>query len=499
MKYFLLCISIVLLSSVGFSQTLPPSGKLNRLSRVLRGHAPTDAERAALQQASSAGQVDSFLDHKIDEYLASEDHAFKMSLRLEGLFRMKSTETFTTQGVTDPSFLFSRKNALNVLFSELGRKNLTWDTLLTGKSYQVFTNNRITGFGMNDYGFLAAILPDLHSTTGTFSPLAPDSEQTEVTFAANDPRIAGAITTSRFFNRYVSTGLNKDRKRAAAIFRIFLSDSMSAAVSSSEGQDQTILDLMFPHTGDMTEAELKAIASSQGDALHGTRPDCMACHSKLDPMGRTLMTSTLSLAPRATPGRLTYKRGQGELVNIPVKGVGELGAAITQQPEYEKCQVQHFYNWFFDEKTQATPEKIATLTKEFNRVGRRTNDFIKILVHQPEFFAVSPPMTEAEMRARQVKSFFKKCQDCHKDQFYADTPDNKIPDFTQWPIGGSKQEMKSWVDSIQSKMDLKHNGEKPSMPPTEAAWRTSYKEIQLIKSWIDQGAPNETGERMIEP
>jgi len=31
----------------------------------------------------------------------------------------------------------------------------------------------------------------------------------------------GKLTTARFFNRYVNTALNKNRRRAAAVFRFF--------------------------------------------------------------------------------------------------------------------------------------------------------------------------------------------------------------------------------------------------------------------------------------
>lgn len=473
--------------------------KLNRLSRVLLGNQPTALEREEMKQAIAEGRGDELLETKINDYLNSDQHAYKMSVRLDELFRVRTGGTPileggpTTNSPYGPDPRFYRDNSLNYLFTEMAKKNLSWDELLTRKSYRAF--NRPDSFSaFSDWGFLAGLVPDLKAINGVNSIDAipanySDILYKDIQFAENDPRIAGVITTNRFFMRYGNTGVNKNRRRAAAIFRVFLCDSMSAAVSSSAGMDDQVLDLMFPHGTGMTEDQIRA---STGEALHGTQPDCMACHYKLDPMGKTLLTSQSVLSTRASNGRLTYKKANGSLVDVEAKGVAGLGKAITQQEEYKSCQVRHFWKWFVGD-VELTKERESALVKKFDQVGRRTNDFVKVLIQEPEFFAMRIPLTESQLQARRVKAYFKKCQDCHKDQFYEDSPDFKIPDFTQWPIGGSKASMKEWTGKIASAMDLAHDGENPRMPPSISSWRTRFKEMQLIKTWIDQGAPDENG------
>jgi hypothetical protein len=432
-----------------------------------------------------------------------------MSVRLDELFRVKTNSTPITEiaeysinntemGYSRNSNLYSGSNALDHLFSEIARKNLSWDTLLTGKSYRAFYVQSQQVY-FSDFGFLAGIVPSIASGDGVYTkgtapaPVKGAIPYRDVTFAENDPRIAGAITTSRFFVRYTNTGVNKNRRRAAAIFRIFLCDSMSAAVSSSEGQDEHILDLMFPHTPGMSEDQIRG-KLADAETLHGTQPDCMACHYKLDPMGKTLLTSQSALSPTASKGHLTYKKSGGSLVNVPVRGVGELGSAIVLQDEYKSCQVRHFWNWFIEDAT-LTAEREKELVKKFDQVGHRTNDFIKYLIAQKEFFSVRVPLTEDQSMARQVKAYLQKCQNCHKDQTYDESPDLSFPDFTKWPIGGDAISMQDWIAKISKNLDLAHDGENPRMPPSIASWRSSFKETQLIKSWIQKGAPDENGKR----
>ena len=494
--------SLLFLGALASAEQIKDIAKLNRLSQTLRGHGLAEIERKDFASAANRGEVEEFLKRKTDEYLASSQHAFKMRVRLEELFRLKSPHMGGTesQNIIPFDFKYSNENALSHLFSDLARRNLSWDELLTAKTYTLYNSERFEsfpGFGVNDFGFMAALVPDLKSFSGAYSSDRSPLKTTEVRFEPQDQRIAGALTTSRFMTRYVNTGLNKNRKRAAEVFRVFLCDSMAAAIPSTEGKDDLILDLMLPHDQGMTENEIRTMAQ-QGDALHGDRPDCNACHFKLDPVGRTFLTSPFVLSPVASPGALSFKRGQ-TVVKIPVKGVGGLGAAIVNQPEYVSCQIDHFWSWFMGPRQKLTAAKKAQLTTEFERVGRKTNDFIKVILAQPEFFEFNQPMSENEIRALQVKSYLKKCQDCHKDSYNSNSDDGSFPDFTQWPIGGNANEMKTWIRKISRAMDLAHDGESPMMPPKSAPWRTSLREVNLMKKWIADGTPDEAGRKMVEP
>ena len=489
--------------------SVSPLVRLNIVSKKIRGISISIVERSAAQKAVENGTFEDFFQQRLEDYLASDEHSKKMSRRLEELFRFHGGLNALPEVVEDyiqkegnyeyNPRLYSDNNAANFMFENLSKKNLSWDTLLTGKDYRAYQVRGNNFFSYSDWGFLSAVMPQLATDngveyqTGETQPNKGPLVFKDVNFSAKDPRIAGVITTGRFFNRYVNTGLNKNRKRAAAIFRVFLCDGMSAAIPSSAGKEDEIYDLMFPHKSYTEEDLIKSM--NESDSIHGNEPDCMKCHYKLDPMGKTLLTSQTILSPKAGKGHLRYKKSDGSMVDIPVKGVGELATAISQQNEYASCQVRHFWNWFMPD-SKLSPEKETQLIAQFNQVGRRTNDFLKFIIAQPEFYSPRPSYTEDQLLAKNVRTFLKRCQDCHKDQTYSDSPDGRFPDFTVWPIGGSSESMKEWSQMIYRVMDLTHDGENPRMPPSSTSWRTSYKEAQVIKTWIDKGMPDENGKLM---
>jgi hypothetical protein len=137
-------------------------------------------------------------------------------------------------------------------------------------------------------------------------------------FNSSDKRIAGALTTERFFARNINTALNKNRKRAAAVFRIFLCDEMEAAIAETDNNFDFLLDLVFPKTGSITSSDAVAVLNNEND--HGNRADCMSCHYKLDPMGKNFGGSGVSLAPIAFKGALSYETSKGEKVYIKTDG-----------------------------------------------------------------------------------------------------------------------------------------------------------------------------------
>src|SRR5262249_39067975 len=134
-----------------------------------------------------------------------------------------------------------------------------------------------------------------------------------VRFAENDARIAGAITPKGFFRRYSTTNLNRSRGRAAALFRIFLWVDLRAVVEPKPGEEEELLQKAFPPGFPRGEGHPSFFDEDQ----HGKDPACMACHYKLDPMGRTFFPIGTVLADMPGAGALVFKRADGSLVNIP--------------------------------------------------------------------------------------------------------------------------------------------------------------------------------------
>lgn len=473
-------------SALAQTTRLQDASYLRKLSFHVRGLPPVVSEYQELKLAQASGSVDDFFQKKISDYLSSPQHARKMSFRLEELFRLRtnSRPEPLPSSSSSPAIPHGERNALNDLFMRMASGNLSWDTLLTGKSYRLYP------LFSSDFGVLGdrVFLRALASTQ--MPPVEQDQVSSEsqmvpfdLSFDLSDKRLAGALTTARFFSRYTTTQLNKNRRRAAAVFNIFLCDAMSAVVPPPPANPDDLLDKAFPKTSTITEEEIKTIATRPDK--HGAEQACAQCHYKLDPMGQIFATSNLILAPKASPGRLVFRdQKRGQLVDRSVQGLGELGQAITEQPAYVDCQIEHFWNWFIGEDRPLSEERKQELAREFDRVGRRTNEFISVLLKSSEFRTIDR-RTPEQIRVAGIKGIFKKCMDCHDV--------TETDDFTAWPIGGNKQTMQYWIKRIGKRLDLGGDGSKRDMPPIWSGWQPSTTELEALKSWIGDGAPDENG------
>ncbi len=462
---------------------MSPVSYLRKLSFHIRGQTPERAEYAELTRAIEQNQVDQFFKEKTTHYLKSREHIDKMSFRIEELLHLRATpvpyhspllDLYKAEGPLAPTAFdeYIARNSLNELVRQVVAQNQSWDTLLTGKSYRAFPlAENINALHTGDFLF--------------FSDAAgvPSQSQTEapVVFAADDTRVAGILTTGRFFGRYVNTALNQNRKRAAAIFRTFLCDDMKAVVVDESGNQNEILDKVFPGPGGNSLIGGGQAKSSMPDP-HGTDPACMKCHYKLDPMGKTFQESGMILAPLASPGALVYTRANGGKVNIPVAGVGQLAQAITEQPEYVNCQVGHFWRWYIGEDKPLTPVVAAELAAKFEEVKRQPNDFIAYLVSRPEFGFVASQESNAEL-VTAVKRVLKNCNGCHALE--------GVPSFTDWPIGGTESRHQKMLGFIRNSLALDGSSKPRWMPPKNSSWQPSPADLATLQRWFDMGAPNE--------
>ena len=464
---------------------LSDASHLRKLSYHLRGAPPSSEEFAELAAAVGAGSTSEFFTRKIGEYQAAPGYATKINFRLEELFRLKTEHTLAD----DTDFYvvpFNRRNALNDLFRGLARENEPWDKLLKGKSYALYPKTEFDYSLQSDFAFMRALSPELPGVGQDEAPRMGPFPTIEVSYAADDARVAGALSTSRFFARYTTTALNKNRRRAAAVFNIFLCDAMSAAVPPPADEADDVLDRAFPDTSQISQDE-ERIIRERGDR-HGSDAACAQCHYKLDPMGQAFASSAFSLSEWPSAGRLTFKdKRTNEFVDVPGRGLGEVAQAISMQPAYVDCQVGRFWNWYIGEDRPLPEAKRAELASAFERVGRRTNDFVKVLVNQPEFRNLDL-RSPAEVRADEVKRILKNCSDCHADS---------LPNFTEWPIGGSADSMRGWLGRIGRSLDLENDGKARTMPPSYSPWHPSDAELKFLKDWMKDGAPAESGQPQI--
>ncbi len=489
----LITLSLVfLMSAVASAQEtkLSDVSYLNKLSMALRGYAPSMEEYANLQKSASIpGGSAAFLQESIRNFMKTSHYRERMVLRVDDLLFLKAAgRNFVLNPVPESVSNFGdfkQLSATQNLTRAITENNLSWDQILTGKDYKV---PYVEGENYAELAFYDGPRGTKQDMLYNFLDLNPSGKPPkfeDIHFAENDPRIAGVITTQRFYSRYTTTALNKNRRRAAAIFRIFLCDPMAAAIPEVHDTSK-LKDLIFPANGQVSESQVREIL----DSKHGTQEDCMKCHYKLDPLGATLRASPLVLHERPSSGSLVYRRTNGEMVNEHVAGVGDLAKAITAQPEYASCQVGYFWNWFIGSDIPRTAEINQTLVEKFNQLGRKTNDFVAYMVSRPEFRQRKLATPQAAM-ASNVRTFLQRCDSCHMSQ------QPNLPAFAKWPIGDAGS-AKSWLRQISKELDLEHGGENRNMPP-EDGFRPSKSDLKLIKQWIDLGAPDDQGQVMVTP
>jgi hypothetical protein len=504
MRSLLTALLLVICSSAAreaqSAEPLSPARELRKLSLHLRGVLPTAQEYEALSQAS--GDVRAFIAARKAEYLASPQHVSKMSERLDALFKVslpsQPMEDFPDVELKGTSYLSGQdaqndqlrvRNSMNALFRRMARENLSWDQLLLSKRYTQYPDPNYSGLNdTNFYGELTGT-PYQGIPSGPYSYPSAGGPGKELSFEAGDPRIAGALTTHRFVDRYKNSGINRNRRRAAAVFRIFLCDEMRPLVTPSPEDTQALLDKVFPSKEAMAMAVHSAKAA-QGK--HGSDPACMACHFKLDPMGRAFESIGSALLADPSPGQLVYLDESGQKVALPpAAGIGEIAEQLTRQRRYASCQVGHFWRWFIGKDVPLTSTRRDQLVAKFDELGRRTNDFVSWLVDQPEF-RVPPAKDNPAAVYFQARDTLTSCNQCHVSS--AGKP-NLPPDFTRFPIGGDAASHSKWVSRIARSMNLKGAGEMADMPPNGADWTQGQRKLAVdqIRSWICAGSPDENG------
>jgi hypothetical protein len=478
---------------------------LRKLSRRLKSKNPESQEYEALKEAITKNKEAQFIEAKIDEYLMSGAFADVMTSKLQELFRLKQDPvTFTDLQKTmslknvdhsDDEFRNYHSTTAN-FFRSLVTKDKSWDELATGKEYVIYSRLR-PALGKSGTGFFAAAAPEKIpvSNNGAFSgsleeqaaAIGDIGKSLSLDFKSSDSRVAGAITTEDFFDRYVDTTVNKGRQRAAAIFRIFMCDDLRPIIADNGDTKKHIaLKVAFPQKYDVA---LKDIINDNAniETLHG-RSDCNACHRKLDPAGRHFLNSRIVLGPQAAPGALVYDDENGKEVTIPTSGIGEFAKAMVRTPKYAECQVKNFWKWFVgsDVDLNDFPSlKIDLLTK-FDSNKRRVRAFVKYLVKTPEFKQKPAKPNFENINFARIAPVLNRCNSCHSSDL--------IPDFSHLPFKNKTGDHAYWVNRIQDRIGLPE-GDSRKMPPRNNP--ENAEDILKIKKWIADGARDDAGKRTI--
>jgi hypothetical protein len=151
--------------------TLTSAQRLKKLSMHIRGFFPETEEYLALEQAGLDKKEAEFFEKKSQEYLQSKQHVAKMNMRLDELFRLQVTSVPSEENSEVPQKVsgssYQVLNALDFLFQEVVKKNLSWDKLLLSKEYWLITPNEFntSNTGSSDLDFFSLVKPDFKLPT----------------------------------------------------------------------------------------------------------------------------------------------------------------------------------------------------------------------------------------------------------------------------------------------------------------------------------------------
>lgn len=472
--------------------------RLRKISILLTGQLPESQDYTQLSNLRSDSEKENFISEKINQYLKFDSYRKKMVNRLEELYKLRiSDKDNSAFQAEDQEFKETTASSLNSLFDNIISENLNWDNLLTATSYEIpydqdFQDDEpIPSF--NFYRFNHSLTNEDYNDIINYLDSISD-QTTYIPLKSNNPdgnlNLAGSITTERFFERYPTTQLNSNRKRAAAIFRVFLCDDMTPVILPSASEDQSLLNLSLNTEVTNSNAQLQT-----AETRHGQDSQCQSCHHKLDPMAQTFIGSSVYPNAQPSPGELVFYEemlnGSFEQKRISVSGLNQLGQEIVNQQQYLSCQVTHFWNWFIGENIPLSTEKKYELSQVFDSLDRKPSDFINYLLNSEDF--KNPEQLDINnITFSNVKSILKNCDSCHKNEFTAPILSNGYPYST------SPEAQLNMLNKIITATDLKEIKDIDFMPPQNAGWALNNFERNLLKAWVTSGAKDDNGNIYIE-
>ena len=442
-------------------------------------------------------KTENFFIQKTNEYLKTPEHVAKMNERLDELFRFKVSiypgelyfnlkngmEPEKNERVSD--YEFYQMNSTDSLFRQIAEKNESWDQLLLASEYRLF-NSSVSRIANDDQSFFQPWLSSKEMLSNKLSDFYPELQLLQSKHPS-DPRLAGILSSYRFYERYVNSSTNLNRRRAAAIFNIFLCDKMRPVQTPGVNDDQNFINQSLNLN---TNSHAKIF--SQVKNIHANNPSCASCHYKLDPMASLFYGIGSALPTTLTSGALIYKINN-RTINIPVKGLRKLAEAIIKQNEYTSCQVHHFWDWFMGTNVPLSSTREKELISAFNLQGRRANSFISFLVNQPEFYHEPQAFSTKVLLHAKAIEILKDCNSCHSIS-------HGPPSLSQFPIGGTQEKHQQWINKISDSLNLDHHSMSAAMPPAGSGWDQSYINTskETLRSWICQGAPDASGKPTLD-
>ncbi len=319
---------------------------------------------------------------------------------------------------------------------------------------------------LRDYLYIDADGLSIYRLYGadTITPYpAPGQGYTQVFLAPSETRFRGLFGSPEFLRKFPDTPTNKNRKRSSHAFRIGFCETLTNPDAAK--------DVEFPE-------------DSLLEGQHGSNPDCIGCHRRLDPMARFFD----NWQPPIFDGNYaefdnSYKADGsihlGGLLGMdrsfPGIGTGDLGAIVINQPEFRSCVAKLAWQMVFDQEVPFTGEDRTALEQTYLST-ERYNDLITQVLMNPYFWSdVAPP----SLKFNDVSSSLKICAGCH-------ARNNRFKfDPAQYPFASDPVQNAAMLKKIFA--SIVHSEGALAMPPQPIP-KLDDLAIKGLSSWIQAGA-----------
>lgn len=211
----------------------------------------------------------------------------------------------------------------------------------------------------------------------TFVDPDDESEWKPARYTDGRPPV-GVIATNGLWWRYTTDESNMNRSRAAAISRLLLCEDILAR----------------PVT--FSSIELEELISGNTNSATLSNPECLACHSTLDPMATTLfgfwwlsLYSTIeetSYHPEREALGEEYLETQSAYFGEPIDGLADMGHMLANDPRLYTCAVDTIAKGLW--RRPVTPEDRPTLHQHWIRFmngGTEIKELIRSITDGEEY------------------------------------------------------------------------------------------------------------------
>lgn len=434
---FLLC-SFAAVSMAETQQTPPPlhtDRLLDKLSVQLRGRTASPEEKKAFKSAivEAPENFESIYSQQIDRMMQDPGYA-KSIARLHSVWwRIPFGSVAHHAGEIV---------AQNRSYKEIFQRDYIYVDAQQAQSYR--------SLGVQT----SADLP-LDSRAPVYVPLAPEEQ-----------RFRGLFSSLEFLTAYPDTETNVNRKRSSQVFRIAFCETLQN------------LSLERRHE------------EFRSEDPHGSQPDCVGCHRRLDPMARFFDQWGPPIVGAALPVYDAFQASEGTVylggalgMNRAFPGVADkdLGAIVIAQPEFASCLARLSWQYAFGTSVAPPADLIDQLASQYKQ-SERMSPMIKTVLQHPYFWsqAEAPPL-----RYDDVKGLLKNCGSCHAQARGTRFDPNSYP-FLPEPEANAALLARIW-------QAINHGPGVRPMPEAPQP-RLPVESIEMLRNWISRGAEATAGQ-----